>query len=117
MRILLKILINALAVAVTAYILPGVHVATPLAAVVVAVVLGVLNVFLKPILIFLTLPATIITLGLFIMVINAGMVLLADKLVPEFRVDGFWWALLFSVIVSVIVSLFEENSSEHPRHR
>lgn len=114
MRILLQILLNALAIAATAYILPGVHIAGPFAAVVVAIVLGVLNAFLKPILIFLTLPATIITLGLFIAVINAVLVLLAARLVPGFAVEGFWWALLFSIIVGALGSFFEEASRERP---
>lgn len=112
MNILLKILLNALAVAVASYILPGVHIADPMTAVVAAIVLGVLNAFLKPILVFLTLPATLITLGLFIVVINAVLVLLAARLVPGFRVDGFWWALIFSVIVGALSTFFESTTRE-----
>jgi len=67
-------------------------------------VLSFLNVFLKPILVLLTLPFTIFTLGLFLLVINAGIILLTSSLVEGFHVDGFWWALLFSLILSLISS-------------
>jgi len=102
MRILIKILLNTLAVVVAAYILPGVGVDGFLTAVVVAVVLAVVNAVVRPILILLTLPATILTLGLFILVINALMVMLVAWLVPGFVVVSFWWALLFSLVVSVV---------------
>lgn len=107
MRLLIRLLISTLAVALSAYVLPGVTVDGPVAALVVAVVLGVINVLLKPILVLLTLPVTIVTLGLFLFVINALMVLLAAAIVPGFHVDGFWWALLFSLVLSLVGSVLD----------
>ncbi len=97
-----KILISSLAVLVAAFLLPGVEVRQIWIVVVVAVVLGVVNFFVRPVLIILTLPVTIITLGLFLLVLNAALVLLVDWLVPGFEVAGFWWALAFSLIVSLV---------------
>lgn len=102
MRLLFNLLINALAVFISAYILPGVKVDTFVTAFVVAIVLGVVNAFIKPVLVILTLPVTLLTLGLFIIVINALMVLLVSALVPGFKVDGFWWAILFSLALSLV---------------
>lgn len=102
MSILINWLVSGLAVLVAAYILPGVHVANFIVALVVAVVLGVINAFLKPLLILLTLPINILTLGLFTLVINALLVILTTFVVPGFSVDNFWWALLFSVVLSLI---------------
>jgi putative membrane protein len=102
-----RILITSLAVILVAYLLPGVSLSGVMAALLLALVLAILNVFVKPLLIFLTLPFTIITLGLFLVVINALIIMLADKLVPGFSVGGFWWALLFSVILSLVVSVLE----------
>lgn len=93
------------AILVAAYLLPGVTV-TPLAAVILAIVLGIINVFVKPIISLLTLPITIITLGLFSLVINALFVMLADWMVDGFTVAGFWWALAFSVVVSLVNGFF-----------
>tara|TARA_R110002126_G_scaffold147365_2_gene293463 strand:- start:205 stop:489 length:285 start_codon:yes stop_codon:yes gene_type:complete len=83
----------------------GVHVAGFTTALIVAVVLGLLNIFVKPILVILTLPITFITLGLFLLVINALIILLCDNIVGGFSVDSFFTALLFSVILSVSQSL------------
>lgn len=102
MGILINWLISALVIIIAAYVLPGVHVAGFMAALWVALVLGILNALLKPILILLTLPINILTLGLFTLVINALLIVLVTKLVPGFRVDGFGWALLFSLVVSLI---------------
>jgi len=103
-----KIIATAIAVVIGAYILPGVDVEDSVITVIIlAVVLALLNTFLKPLLVFLTLPATIITLGLFLLVINALIILAADWLVDGFEVRNFWWALLFSFIVSFISGLFE----------
>jgi len=102
MGILLNWLASAFVIIIAAYLLPGVHVASFWTALVVALVLGILNVLLKPLLILLTLPITLITFGLFTLVINALLVLLASNLVPGFTVDGFWWALLFSLLISFI---------------
>jgi putative membrane protein len=95
-------LVNALVIMVAAYVLSGVHVNNLWTALVVALVMGILNILVKPLLILLTLPITIVTFGLFLLVINALMVLLASAVVPGFTVDGFWWALLFSLLVSLI---------------
>jgi putative membrane protein len=115
MKLLFKILITALAIIITCYLLPGAHVKDVFTAVIVAVVLSLLNAFIKPLLILLTLPITIFTLGLFLLVINALIILLAARIVPGFSVDGFWWALLFSIIVSVISSLFSNMDDNRKR--
>ncbi|MDD2744988.1 MAG: phage holin family protein [Candidatus Gracilibacteria bacterium] len=105
MNTIISLVISALAVIVTAYLLPGVTVAGFIPALLVAIVLGVLNAFVKPILLFLTLPINIVTIGLFTFVINAIIIILVSKIVPGFKVDGFWWALLFSIILSVVNGL------------
>lgn len=102
MRVLVKLLVNAFAVMVAAYLLPGVTVAGYFDAFVIAIVLGILNTIVKPILHLLALPITILTLGLFALVINAVVILLVDAIVPGFSVDGFVWALLFSLVLSLV---------------
>ncbi len=102
MQILISLLLSSLAIFVTAYILPGVHVDTFMSAVVMAIVLGAINAFVKPVLVFFTLPINILTLGLFLVVINAIVVLLAAAITPGFTIDGFLWAIIFSVIVSIV---------------
>jgi putative membrane protein len=80
---------------------------------VLALVLAILNAIVKPILIFITLPITVVTLGLFLFVINALIILLADKLLKGFQVNGFWWALLFSLLLSIVTSvLYKEKTGE-----
>jgi len=106
MKWIAKLFANALAVIITAYLLPGVQVRDFLTALLVAVVLALLNNFLKPILIILTIPVTILTLGLFLLVINAVIILLADDLIGGFQVNSFWWALLFSFVMSLLNSVF-----------
>jgi putative membrane protein len=98
----MKIIINTVAIAITAYILPGVVVANVFVALIVAVVLGIINMFLRPILVILTLPINVLTLGLFTFVINGLLVMLASSIIPGFHIDGFWTAVLFSIITSVI---------------
>lgn len=110
MNFIIKLLITAVAVVLSAYILPGVHVESFMVAIIVAVVLGLLNAFLRPILVFLTIPLTVLTLGLFLLVINALIILITDYFIAGFEVNGFWWALLFSLILSLIVSIFESLS-------
>lgn len=105
MKFILRLLLSALAVVLLANILPGIHVETYWIAVLVALVLGLLNGLVKPLLVILTLPVTILTLGLFLLVINAIIILLAGSLVSGFTVDGFWWALLFSLLLSVLQSI------------
>ncbi|UKM64997.1 phage holin family protein [Flavobacteriaceae bacterium GSB9] len=105
MNLILRLLLNAVAVFVLAYALSGVHVDSYLTAFIVALVLAVLNLLVKPILVIFTLPATILTLGLFLLVINAVIILLADQLISGFSVDNFWWALFFSVLLSILQSI------------
>lgn len=100
-NLLIRLLITTILIVVLSHFLPGIHVDTIKAALIVAVVLGLLNTFLKPILVFFTLPITFFTLGLFLLVINAGMVLLADYLIDEFRIDSFVNAFVFSIVLSL----------------
>ena len=102
MGLLINWLASALVILIAAYILPGVSIVSFWTALLVALVMGILNVLVKPLLILLTLPITLVTFGLFLVVINALVVLLASAIVPGFHVDGFWWAVLFSIIVSII---------------
>lgn len=102
MKWLIRLFVNGLAVFISAYILPGISVDTFVTALVVSVVLGIANTLLRPILIFLTLPITLLTLGLFTLVINALLVLLVAQLVPGFYVANFIWALLFSMVLSLV---------------
>lgn len=108
MNWLIRLLLNGLAVVLTAYILPGVSVEDYGTALIVALILAIVNVLVKPILVILTIPITIITLGLFLLVINAAIILFVDNLVTGFAVSGFWWALLFSLILSIFNSLFND---------
>ena len=105
MGLLMRIIITAGLVFGIAYFLPGVNVAGPFTAMVVAVVLGLLNVFIKPIMVLLTLPFTILTLGLFLLVVNALVILLCTKIVGGFTVDSFWVAMLFSIVLSLSQSI------------
>ena len=106
-QIILKLLISGLAVFFTDWLLSGIDVTNFTNALLIAIVLAFLNTFLKPVLVLLTIPFTIFTLGLFLLVINAGIILLASKLIDGFFVSGFWWALLFSVILSITTSILE----------
>lgn len=105
MNFLIRILITALVAFGLAYLLEGVHIDQFTTALLLALVLAVLNAIVKPLLVILTLPITIITLGLFLLVINALIILLGDYFLDGFNVDGFWWALLFSILLSVVSSI------------
>lgn len=108
MNFIIKLFLNAIAVVLTAYILPGVHLQSFGYAILLAALLSVLNVSIKPLLVFLTIPATIFTLGLFLLVINAFIILIADWIIIDgFNVGGFWWALAFSIVLSLINSIFD----------
>lgn len=107
MNWIIKLITNALLVLLTAYVLPGVGVASFWSAVVVAIVLAILNALIKPILVIITIPITIVTLGLFLLVINALIIMLADSLVTGFQVNSFWWALIFSLVLSLFNSVFK----------
>ncbi|WP_207497069.1 phage holin family protein [Aridibaculum aurantiacum] len=106
-RIIIKILITAIAVLIASWILPAVTVNSSWTAIVVALVLGLLNAIVRPILILLTIPITIFTLGLFLLVINILIIMWTSDLVPGFRVGSWFSALLFSFIVSISSSLIE----------
>lgn len=97
--------ISALAIGIAAYVVPGVTV-TVLGALIAAVVLGALNLFIRPIIAILTLPITLITLGLFSLVIDALLVMLASSVVPGFAVAGFWTAFFFALALTVINWVF-----------
>ena len=105
MNFLVRLIISTLAVLVTAYLLPGVYVQNFMTAVVVAIVLGCLNVLVKPLLILLSLPAVVFTFGLFLIVINTFMILLTDKLVDGFSVGGFWKALVFGIVLWIVTNI------------
>lgn len=102
MGILINWLASALIIIIAAYVLPGVHIENFWTALLLALVLGLLNLIVKPLLVLLTLPITILTMGLFLVVINALMILLASTIVPGFTVDGFWWALVYGLLISLI---------------
>jgi putative membrane protein len=115
MQFILKLVISSLAILVTSYILPGVKIDSPLTAVILAATLAFLNAIIKPIMVILTIPITIISLGLFLIVINAFIILFADYIVDGFEVSGFWWALIFSIILSLVTSLFERLNNNEPK--
>lgn len=104
-NIVISLLVSTISVLAATYILSGVSVDSVITAFAVAVLLGVVNAFVKPVVHFLTLPITIITLGLFALVINALMVLLVDVFVQGFQVESFLWAIAFSIVVSVVSAL------------
>lgn len=102
MGFIAKWLINALAIVITAYLLPGVRLSGFGAALITALVLGLINTFIKPVLLLLTLPLNILTLGLLTFVINALLIMLTSAIVSGFSVGGFWWALLFSLVLAIV---------------
>lgn len=110
---ILRLLVVAAVAFLLAKWLPGVNVDNYLTALLFAVVLGLLNVFLKPVLVIITIPITILTLGLFLFFINTITVLIASNLVPGFTIDSFWWGLLFSFLLSLTTSLlFQEEDRQ-----
>ncbi len=112
MEFLGRLIISTLAVLVTSYILPGVQIEGALTALMVAAVLSFLNAIIKPVLVILTIPITLFTLGFFLLVINAVMILLASRLVPAFHVNGFWTAFLFSLVLSIVNSVFNKLNTK-----
>lgn len=99
------ILINSIAVYITAKVLDGVEVKNFGSAILVAIVLALVNTFIKPVIVFFTLPVTILTLGLFILVINALMIMLVDSIMEDFEVRSFGWALIFGIVLSIVNAL------------
>jgi len=112
MNTLLKIIISAFAVLITSWLLKGIHIDGYFTALIVAAVLAVLNNLLKPVLILLTIPITFFTLGFFLLVINAAIILLTSDIVKGFRVDGFWWALGFSIILSIVTGILNSFNKQ-----
>jgi putative membrane protein len=112
MKILFKILITAILVMLISHFMKGVHVANFSTSIIVAIVLGLLNIFVKPILILFTLPVTIFTLGLFLLAINAIIILLCTKIVGGFSIDSFWTAFIFSVVLSILQSIMYSFSKD-----
>lgn len=114
MNILLRLLITSLAAFAAAKLLPGIHIDGYWSAILLAIVLGLLNIILKPLLIIFTLPITVVTFGLFLFVINALIVLIASHFIGGFHVDGFWWALFFSIVLSVFTSILTKLGGSRP---
>ena len=115
MNFLVKLVLYTVAIMLASYLLPGVDVENFGYGFVLAALLALLNITLKPLLIVLTIPFTVFTLGLFLLVINAIIILVADSIVPGTYVDGFWWALLFSLVVSILNALFSGMTKEEKR--
>lgn len=111
MSLAINWVISGIAIVITAYLLPGIHLSGFKAALLTALALGLINVFIKPALSLLTLPLTVMTLGLFSLVLNALLIMLTAKLVPGFQVQGFLWAVAFSVVLTItnwILSIFKQ---------
>ena len=102
MRLLLRLLLNGVALLIAAWLIPGLYIATPVAAIVAGIVLGFVNAIVRPVLVLLTLPFTLITLGLFIFVVNAICLALTAWLVPGFSIGGFGSALLGALVVTIV---------------
>ena len=117
MNFIMRIIVTSIVAFGLSYLLSGIHINNFWSAIVLAIVLAVLNAIVKPILILLTLPLTIVTLGLFLFVINALIILLADNFIGGFSVDGFWWALLFSLLLSIVSSMLYKDKKEVARKR
>ncbi len=107
MKIIVKLLISTVAVILSAYFLPGINVEDFFSALGFAIVLAIVNYLIRPFFVLITLPVTIITLGLFLLVINGLMVMFAGVFVPGFTVSGFFSAILFSIILSIIAFILE----------
>jgi putative membrane protein len=109
MNLLIRWLIISLIILAAAYVFPGIKVASIYVALVAAIVLGLINLIIKPILVILTFPINILTLGLFSLILNALLIILASKLVPGFYVASFWWALLLGFILSIVNSATKKS--------
>ncbi|MBN7813143.1 phage holin family protein [Algoriphagus sp. H41] len=104
--VLTKIILGGISVLIADYLMRGVSIDTWTTGFILAAVIILINFTLKPIMVILTFPITLLTFGLFLLVINAGVILIAAYFVPGFSVGGFWWALGFSLVVSLINSVF-----------
>jgi putative membrane protein len=114
MNLILRIVVTALLVLLISNFLPGVNVSGFATSIIVAIVLGLLNLFVKPVLVLFTLPVTVLTFGLFLLVINAIIIMICSELVKGFRVDNFWIALLFSIILSFLQSVLFGLTNRKP---
>jgi len=112
MNLIIRLLITAVVAFLLTKILPGVEFAGFGSAIIFAIVLALLNLFVKPILSLFGLPLTIITLGLFALVINAAIVLIADYFIDGMVVNGFWWAFIFSILLTIVTSLANSMFSD-----
>jgi putative membrane protein len=112
MNFIMRIIVTSVVAFGLSYILSGVHIDTFWTAIILSIVLAVLNAIVKPILVLLTFPITLVTLGLFLLVINAIIIKIADSLLKHFSVDSFWWALLFSLLLSIVTSLLYKENKE-----
>ena|SRR5690554_908698 len=117
MKTIIRVLLTAIVVYILSNFLPGVVVDGFMSAIIVSVVLALLNIFVKPVLVFLTLPATLISFGLFLLVINAFVILICEYLVSGFHVSSFWTALLFSLILSLMQSFLFSFAEKNERQR
>ena len=103
---LIRLFVNALALAAAAWLLPGIQMSGAfLDVLLVALVFGLLNALLKPILLFFSIPLLILTLGLFALVVNAVLLLITSRLLDDFQVSGFWTAVLGSIVISIVTML------------
>jgi putative membrane protein len=105
-----KLIVNTLSIFTASYLLNGVHVESLSTALIIALILGILNVTLKPLLVLITFPITLLSFGLFLIVINVIVFRIADSIVTGFYIDGFFWALLYSILVSIVNSILYEMS-------
>ncbi len=111
MHVLINWIVSALVILALAYVLPGVSEITFVIALVVALVLGLINAFIRPVVMFLTLPINILTLGLFTLVVDTLLVILAAWAVPGFEIGNFWWAFVFSIALWIVNSFVRKTSA------
>ena len=105
MKLLVELITRMIVLLVTAYVVPGFHIYSYSTALIVALVLGILNMLLKPLLVLFTLPATILSFGLFIFVINAILLILASQFIKGFRIDSFFTAIIAAIVISIVSSI------------
>lgn len=110
MKLLVKFVILVISIYIASYIIPGVTISSVSTLLVVSIVLGLINTFVKPILVILTFPLTVVTLGIFLLILNGLLVLLVGNIVPGFHISGLFVAILFSIVVSVVSSLLSRIS-------
>ncbi len=112
MRLIFRLALNVFALFVVAYLVPGFHLANITAAIIAAVVIGIINTFIKPIIQLVALPISIVTLGIFAFVINVALLYVAAQIVPGFAIDGFWTAALASIVLALVTWFLNRLASE-----